>query len=134
MSASDAPQPGRAVGIVGLGRMGAAIAGRILQGGHDLVAHNRTPGTPAAATLEEAGARIAPTVTATCEGREIVITMVANDGALAEVALGPGGLRDSLPAGAVHMTMGTHGVRAIVDLAAAHADAGQAFVHAPVLG
>ena len=46
----------RRVGFVGLGRMGTAIAGRVLHGGHDLVAHNRTPGSAGAAELEGARA------------------------------------------------------------------------------
>jgi len=39
----------------------------------------------------------------------------------------------SLPVGAVHMVMGTHGVGTIRSLAAAHAEAGQVLVAAPVL-
>ena len=124
----------RRVGLIGLGRMGTAIAGRVLHGGHDLVAHNRTPGSAGAAELEGAGARIAPSIADACEGREIVITMLANDDALREVVLGPGGLRERLPAGAIHMTMGTHGVQTVIELAAAHEAAGQVLVAAPVLG
>jgi hypothetical protein len=121
-----------AVGFVGLGRMGQAIAARVLGGGHDLVVHNRTAAK--AAELEQAGARVAASPAAACEAREVVITMLANDDALIEVALGPGGLRDHLPAGAIHMTMGTHGVATIRALADAHERAGQTLVAAPVLG
>jgi 3-hydroxyisobutyrate dehydrogenase-like beta-hydroxyacid dehydrogenase len=128
---TDRP-PALAVGFVGLGRMGQAIAGRVLGGGHDLVVHNRTRAK--AAELEQAGARVAATPAAACDGREIVITMLANDDALTEVALGEGGLRDHLPAGAIHMTMGTHGVATIRGLADAHEQAGQTLVAAPVLG
>ena len=60
--------------------------------------------------------------------------MVANDDALREVALGPGGLRDGLAHGAIHLTMGTHGVQTVRALAAAHDEAGQVLVAAPVLG
>jgi 3-hydroxyisobutyrate dehydrogenase-like beta-hydroxyacid dehydrogenase len=120
------------VGFVGLGRMGRGIAGRVLAGGHDLLVHNRTPGR--AGELEPAGARVAPSIAAACDGREVVITMVANDEALCEVALGPGGLRDSLEPGAIHVTMGTHGVQTVRTIAAAHHEAGQVLVAAPVLG
>jgi 3-hydroxyisobutyrate dehydrogenase-like beta-hydroxyacid dehydrogenase len=51
-----------------------------------------------------------------------------------EVALRRGGIRDSLPAGAIHLAMGTYGVAAIRALARAHADANQFLVAAPVLG
>jgi 3-hydroxyisobutyrate dehydrogenase-like beta-hydroxyacid dehydrogenase len=130
----SADQHGLPVGFVGLGRMGRAIAGRVLGGGHDLAVHNRTPGSAGAIELEQAGARVATSVADVCAERSIVITMVANDDALNEVALGPGGVRDSLAPGAIHMTMGTHGVQTIVALAAAHEAAGQFLVAAPVLG
>ena len=120
------------VGFIGLGRMGQGIANRVLAGGHDLLVYNRSPGK--AAALAKSGARIASSITGVCEGRQVVITMLADDAALNEVALAKGGLRDSLPAGAVHMAMGTHGVGAIRSLAAAHAGAGQTLVAAPVLG
>ena len=60
--------------------------------------------------------------------------MLANDEALLEVAQGPGGLIEALPAGGVHVVMGTHGVATVKALAAAHAKAGQTLVSAPVLG
>jgi len=120
------------VGFIGLGRMGQGIANRVFGGGYDLVVYNRTPGK--AAALAKAGARVAPSIAGACEGREVVITMLADDAALNEVALAKGGLRDSLPQGAIHLAMGTHGVGAIRSLAAAHAEAGQSLVAAPVLG
>jgi 3-hydroxyisobutyrate dehydrogenase-like beta-hydroxyacid dehydrogenase len=120
------------IGFIGLGRMGQGIANRVLGGGHDLVVYNRSPAK--AADFAKAGARVASSIAGACEGREVVITMLADDSALNEVALSNGGLRDSLPAGAIHMAMGTHGVHAIRSLAAAHVQAKQAFVAAPVLG
>ena len=50
------------------------------------------------------------------------------------MVFGDGGLRDSLPAGAIHLAMGTYGIGTIRALAAAHAAAGQTLVAAPVLG
>ena len=44
------------VGFIGLGRMGQAMAGRILGGGHDLVVYNRTAAK--AAGLAKAGAQL----------------------------------------------------------------------------
>ena len=120
------------VGLIGLGRMGTAMARRVLAGGHDLVVYNRTP--QKAADLVQAGARAAASVGAACAGREMLITMVADDAALQDVALSSGGVRDSLPAGATHVAMGTHGVAAIRALDAAHVEARQNFVAAPVLG
>ena len=120
------------VAFLGIGRMGSAIASRVLGGGHDLVVYNRTSGKTA--ELEAAGAGVAPSIAAACSEREVVMTMLADDGALSAVVLEPGGLRESLPAGAIHVVMGTHGVATVRALAAAHAQAGQILVAAPVLG
>jgi 3-hydroxyisobutyrate dehydrogenase-like beta-hydroxyacid dehydrogenase len=120
------------VGFVGIGRMGRGIAGRVLGAGHDLVVYNRARAR--CDELEAEGARVAPTIAAVCEGRDVVMTMVAHDAALEEVTLGPGGLRDSMAPGAIHVTMGTHGVHTVIALAAAHDEARQVLVAAPVLG
>jgi len=121
-----------AVGFIGLGRMGRGIAGRVLGGGYPLAAYNRTPGK--GDELRAAGATLAASIAEACAQREIVITMLADDAALEAVALGQGGIRDSLGAGAIHLTMGTHGVDIVRLLARAHAAAGQVLVAAPVLG
>jgi len=120
------------VGFIGIGRMGSAIAGRVLGGGHELTVWNRTPDKTA--ELAEQGARVAATVADACGGADAVLTMLANDESLLEVALGPGGIAESLDAGAIHVVMGTHGVDAVRTLTERHADAGQILVAAPVLG
>ena len=120
------------VGFIGVGSMGGGMASRIHGGGHDLVIYNRTPEKTSA--LAAAGVRVAPSVSAACEDREIVITMVTDDAALEEVALGEGGIRDSISEGAIHIAMGTHGVAAIDKHTDAHAESNQNLVAAPVLG
>ena len=120
------------VGFIGLGKMGQGMSRRILGGGHDLLVYNRTP--EKASDLAGAGALIASSVAEVCRGREVVITMVSDDTAVKEVTLGGGGVRDSLAPGAVHLCMGTHSVAAIQALSAAHAQANQNLVCAPVLG
>jgi len=120
------------VGFIGLGQMGRRIAARVLGAGHDLVVYNRT--REKTSELAKAGARVAPSIGGACEGREVVITMLTDDAALKEVAFSAGGLRGSIPAGSIHLTMGTHGVAAIQQVAAAHAQSNQTLVAAPVLG
>jgi 3-hydroxyisobutyrate dehydrogenase-like beta-hydroxyacid dehydrogenase len=120
------------VGFIGLGRMGRAIAARILDGGHTLTLYERTPGH--CTELVAGGAHAAATIAETCAGREVVITMVSDDVALAEVALAEDGICVSLGAGAIHLAMGTYGVAMTALLAEAHAEAGQRLVGAPVLG
>jgi len=120
------------VGFIGLGRMGQAMANRILGAGHDLVVYNRS--ADKAADLVKGGAVLASSIKQACEGREIVITMVSDDAALREVALGAGGIKESLGQGEIHLAMGTHAVAEVQKLAAIHTEAKQILVAAPVLG
>lgn len=112
--------------------MGRGMARRILDGGHDLAVFD----VVAAATTEfgAAGATVATSVGELCRDREVVITMLVEDAGVLDVALRPGGMRDSLPRGAIHMAMGTYGVATIRALEEAHTTAGQVLVAAPVLG
>lgn len=119
-------------GFIGLGRMGRGMAGRILSGGHDLAVYDIA--APQIAEVVAAGASAAASVVDVCRDREIVVTMLVDDATVTDVALRSGGMRDSLPAGAIHLAMGTYGVGAIRTLAAAHAEAKQFLVAAPVLG
>jgi 3-hydroxyisobutyrate dehydrogenase-like beta-hydroxyacid dehydrogenase len=112
--------------------MGRGIAARLLAAGHALAVYNRTPGK--CGELRAAGAVEAGSIAEACQRREIVITMLADDAALAAVALGPGGVRERLEPGAIHLVMGTHGVDIVRALTGAHAAAGQVLVAAPVLG
>jgi len=97
------------VGFLGLGRMGQAMAGRVLGGGHDLVLYNRT--RDKCAELEKAGAKVAASMTEACRGREVVISMLTDDKALHEVV--KDGIVPGLAKGAIHVAMGTHSVAAL---------------------
>jgi 3-hydroxyisobutyrate dehydrogenase-like beta-hydroxyacid dehydrogenase len=120
------------VGFIGLGRMGQGMARRILSGGHNLAVYDVA--ISQAADVVAAGATAAESVADVCKDRDIVVTMLVEDATVTDVALRPGGIRDSLPAGAIHLAMGTHGVAAIRALAAGHGNANQFLVAAPVLG
>jgi len=120
------------IGFIGLGRMGGGMARRILDAGHDLVVFDAV--TALTAPFVAAGARAAVSVADVCKDRDVVVTMLVEDAVAVDVTLGPGGLRDSLAPGSVHLVMGTHGVGTIRALEAAHTAAGQVLVAAPVLG
>ena len=120
------------VGFIGLGRMGQGMARRILSGGHNLAVHDAVMSQ--VDEVVAAGAITASTVADVCKDRHVVVTMLVEDAAVNDVALRRGGIRDSLPAGAIHLAMGTYGVAVIRTLAAAHAEANQFLVAAPVLG
>jgi 3-hydroxyisobutyrate dehydrogenase-like beta-hydroxyacid dehydrogenase len=120
------------VAFIGLGRMGSGMARRVLDAGHDLLVYDALAAQTTA--LASAGARAAGSIREVCDGREVVVTMLVEDAAVADVAFGAGGLCASLPRGAIHLVMGTHGVSMVRSLEARHADAGQTLVAAPVLG
>ena len=120
------------VGFIGLGRMGSGMAGRILSGGHDLVVFDAIAAQMTA--LMSAGARGGSSVADVCAGRDVVVTLLVEDATVIDVALGAGGLCDSLAPGSIHLVMGTHGVATVRALEKRHRAAGQQLVAAPVLG
>jgi 3-hydroxyisobutyrate dehydrogenase-like beta-hydroxyacid dehydrogenase len=120
------------VGFIGLGRMGQAMARRLLEAGHDVGAFNRTPEKLKA--LADAGAKIVGSVAEAARYGEAVFTMLADDEALADVTHQKGGLLESLPKGGVHICAGTHSVASTQALNAAHAAAGQIMIASPMLG
>ena len=120
------------VGFVGLGRMGSGMAHRILGAGHDMVVFDTV--TAQTEPFVKGGARAAASLAEVCAGREVVVSMLVEDAIVLNVVTGKGGLRDSLPKGAIHLVMGTHGVATIRALEEAHTVAGQTLVASPVLG
>ena len=80
----DSHDPRLAVGLIGLGNMGTAFAERLLDAGYGLVVTNRTPAK--AAPLEARGATVAPTSADLAQSVDIVLTSLADDDALDEVA------------------------------------------------
>jgi len=120
------------VAFIGLGRMGQAMATRLVQAGHELMVYNRTAAK--LAPLTALGAKPTGSVAEAARLADVVITMVTDDAALRTVSEGSGGLIETLPRGGIHIAMGTHRVPYIQKLAQAHAAAGQVLLSAPVLG
>ncbi len=116
------------IGILGMGRMGQALAGRLLEQGHDVTIWNRSPGR--APDLLARGAAEANDIRATTSGAEVVMTSLANDDAVREVALGGQGVLASLEAGAVYADTSTVSVALAEELARAS----KWYVAMPVLG
>lgn len=119
------------IGFIGLGNMGAAMARNLIKAGHEVTVFNRTPAK--AAPLVEAGAVAASSVAEACKG-EAVVTMLADDAALAGVVEGEGGVLGTLAKGALHVSCSTVSVALSERLTSAHAAAGQLYVAAPVFG
>jgi 3-hydroxyisobutyrate dehydrogenase-like beta-hydroxyacid dehydrogenase len=81
---SSGRDPRPAVGLIGLGNMGTAIAGRLLAADCDLAVHNRS--LDKAEPLRAAGARVFETAAALAEAVDVVLTSLADDEALESVA------------------------------------------------
>ena len=78
------------IGIAGLGRMGAAMAARLMEAGHTLTVWNRTP--EKAKPLTDAGAKHGATPEDVAEHSEVVITMLTDADAIDHVYNGEHGL------------------------------------------
>ena len=123
------------IGFIGLGNMGRGMAANLLNAGHHITVYNRSPAK--AEALVQQGATAARSIAEACSG-EVVFTMLANDQAVENVTFGdPGGEQGivaSLGQGATHVSSSTISVAMSQRLAAAHAEAGQQYVAAPVFG
>jgi 3-hydroxyisobutyrate dehydrogenase len=119
------------VAFLGLGRMGAPMAGRLSSAGHELVVWSRTS---AHAEALADRAEVAGTPAEAAAKAEVAITMLADGGALEEVVLGRDGLADGLAHGSLLVDMSTTGPAPARKVAKALEPRGVAFVDAPVAG
>ncbi len=119
------------VGFLGLGQMGAAMAASLVKAGHDVTVYNRS--FEKTRPLAALGAKAVETVAEACGG-DAVFSMVADDKALEAMVFGDAGVLAGLPRNAVHISSSTISVALSERLVAAHAQAGQRFVSAPVFG
>jgi len=77
------------VAFIGLGRMGSAMARRVLDAKHEVALYNRTPGK--AQELASAGAKAVSTIKDAATFGDAVFTMLADDAALRDVVNQSGG-------------------------------------------
>jgi 3-hydroxyisobutyrate dehydrogenase-like beta-hydroxyacid dehydrogenase len=84
--------------------------------------------------LRVKGASVADTPAGASEDAEAVFTILADDHAVEEVTFGDDGILGALPRGAVHISSSTLSVDFTRRLAAAHREAGQRLLAAPVFG
>jgi 3-hydroxyisobutyrate dehydrogenase len=119
-----------AIGVLGLGAMGQAIADRLLGAGHDIRVWNRTPGKDD--DLVASGARRSTTPADAVRDAEVVITMVTDPPALEGVLFGPDGAAPAIPESATLIDMSTVGPTEIASVVERVAPV--AVLDAPVLG
>ena len=123
------------VGFVGLGLMGAPMTRNIAKSGvaSSITIQNRTR-AKAEALASEIGAMVADMPRAVAEVSDIVITMVPDVPDVELVYLGPDGILGAARSGLVCTDMSTVGADCVRRVSEALAEAGVAFVDAPVSG
>jgi 3-hydroxyisobutyrate dehydrogenase len=96
---------GHTIAFLGLGTMGAPMAGHLARAGHSITVYNRTAGK-AAAWVERHGdqgldVRFATTPAEAAAGQDAVLMCVGNDNDLAEVVFGADGALAAMRTGAL---------------------------------
>jgi 3-hydroxyisobutyrate dehydrogenase len=120
------------IGVAGLGKMGAAIAQRLMEVGHRVAVWNRS--AEKAKPLAQAGATVAETPAALAAQCEVVITMLTDSAAVDAVYSGPSGLLSGDVKGKLFIEMSTVPPATPVALAAKVRAKGAALVECPVGG
>jgi 3-hydroxyisobutyrate dehydrogenase len=120
------------IGFIGVGNIGAPIAGQLLKAGHSLAVHDVRQG--AAAVLVGAGATWAESPAALAEDCEVVATCLPGPREMEAVCLGGGGLVAGLKPGALYIDHTTNAPALVRRIHAMLAEKGVAMVDAPVSG
>lgn len=114
------------IAFLGLGTMGAPMAGHLARAGHTVTAYNRTAARAEAwrekHTAEGLDVVSAPTPAEAARGHDVVLTCVGNDDDLAEVVLGDAGALAAMAPGTLfvdHTTVSPAIARRIADAAQA---------------
>ncbi len=118
------------VTFIGLGNMGAGIAGCIVAKSHDLTVWNRTP--EKAGPLVELGAKLAPSPAAAVHDADLVITSLMDDASVQQMVEGV--FLKEMKRGAIHLCVTTISPGCADKLAELHAEAGTRYVSGPVIG
>lgn len=120
------------IGFIGLGKMGSATAGRLLEAGHALRVWNRSP--EPARLLAERGAQIAASAEEAFRG-DVVFSMLSDDQVTRALLIDSGVVARATPgATRIHINMATISVALADELEELHRERGVGYVAAPVLG
>src|ERR1700722_8814087 len=120
------------VGFIGVGNIGAPIAGQLLRAGHALVVHDLRG--EAAAGLLAAGAEWGDTPAALADECEVIATCLPGPVEMEAVCLGSGQLVASLRPGSLYIDHTTNSPALVRRVHALLAEKGVAMVDAPVSG
>jgi 3-hydroxyisobutyrate dehydrogenase-like beta-hydroxyacid dehydrogenase len=119
------------LGFIGLGKMGAPMAGRLLDAGYALTVFDAREA--ALAPFVARGAKAAASPAAVASAVETVLVSLPTPDVVKEVALGSNGIASGTQA-KTFVDLSTTGPRGAQDIAARLAEAGIAAVDAPVSG
>ena len=122
----------RRVGFIGLGTIGAPMARRMVEAGHELHVHDLSEG--AVAGLVDAGARAAGSAAEVAERCAVVFTSLPGPAEVRSVVTGSDGLLSTMRQGDVHVDLTTNSIEAVRELCELEAASGVAFLDAPVSG
>jgi 3-hydroxyisobutyrate dehydrogenase len=120
------------IGVCGTGRMGGAIAQRLIALGHDVSVWNRNPAKTQ--PLIDAGATLRPTPVALVEACETTVVMLLNDAASEAVYRGPNGILKARLSGKLVIDMSTIRPETMQSIGASATQQGASFVESPVGG
>jgi len=120
------------IAFIGLGRMGRGMAHNLLRAGHTLTVYNRSREKAEAFARE--GARVADSPADACRDAEVVLTMVADDQAVEEIAFGRDGIASAMKKECIHVSHSTISPAMARRLASEHGQRNQGYVSAPVFG
>lgn len=120
------------IGFMGLGIMGSAMAGNLLQAGFPVTVYNRS--RQKTELLVQQGAKAAAHPRELAENAEVIIAMVTGPEALEELLWGSDGAAEAFTAQKVFINMSTVSPRSTRDLALEVEPTGITFIDAPVSG
>lgn len=120
------------IGFIGLGQVGAKLAGNLLANGHDLVVRDLSEA--AARPLRDLGAGWAESPAGLAREVDVAITCLPSPAACAQVVEGPDGLLEGLGPGKLWLEMSTTDAGELRRLAARVTASGAEALECPVSG
>jgi 3-hydroxyisobutyrate dehydrogenase len=133
MKTNYEPTTPRRVAFLGLGTMGAPMAGHLKRAGHEVKVYNRTS-SKAVAWLADYGGASAPTPREAADQCDVVFACVGNDDDLRNVTIGADGAFLTMRPGAVFVDHTTASAEVARELYVAAQRRGLHFIDAPVSG
>ena len=120
------------IGVAGLGAMGAPIAARLIEVGHQVTVWNRNPDKTK--PLADAGAKVAKSPADVAAASDVVVTILTDSAAIDTVYNGPNGLLSGDVKGKLFIEMSTVPPKVSLALAPKIQAKGAAMVECPVGG